>query len=65
MRQSTLQVPVHATVHDAPFEHTTLLLGPTLTSQLASRQSTFELSAVLTVHMLPAGQSTLHEPSHA
>lgn len=60
-RQSRLHELVHVTAHDAPLPHVTLLLAPTVTSQLASVQDTFELCAVRTRHELPAAHSTLHD----
>ena len=62
--QSRLHELVHVTSHVAVSRQSTLLLGPTVTSQSASMQSTFELSSVVTTQVEPAGQSTLQLPLH-
>lgn len=63
-RQSTLQLPVHATTHSAFIPHVTLLLAPTVTLHVESgAQLTFELAIVRAVQWLPIGHSTLHDSS--
>lgn len=55
----------HVTSQAAPFRQVTLLLEPTLTSQVAASQSTLLLSDVVTKHELSERQSTPHDSSHA
>ena len=61
-RQSRLQEPVHSTSQRAPDSQRTLLLAPTVTSQVEfAAQLTLELCAVETMQVALALQSTLQD----
>lgn len=64
-RQSRLQLPVHSTSQRAPDSQRTLLLAPTVTSQVEfAAQWTLELWAAETMQVALAAQSTLQDSLH-
>lgn len=65
VRQSTLHEPVHVTSHVAVSLQVTLLLAPTVASQSASTQKTFELFSAVTTQLEPAAHEVLQLAPHA